>query len=188
MITQQSPNAAELVDRDTALRVRLYELHEREEVIWRQKSRALWLNEGDRNTRFFHLFTIIRQGRNRIIAIKNDDGALLSSPDEISKAFIDRLSSTFAAEAVYFPRGLEGLVSQSISSLEAEEMGTIPSVEEIKEVVFGMNPWKAPDPDGFPGLFYRHYWDTIADDVLETVRDFFIYDHSLQPLIRLILC
>lgn len=34
-------------------KVELKELAKAEEISWRQKSRCLWLQEGDRNTRYF---------------------------------------------------------------------------------------------------------------------------------------
>lgn len=44
----------------------------RVELLWRQKSRETWLKEGDKNSIFFHLSTIIRRKRNSIDAIKDD--------------------------------------------------------------------------------------------------------------------
>lgn len=38
-----------------SLNEKLVELYAREEVMWRQRAKQLWLNEGDKNTRFFHV-------------------------------------------------------------------------------------------------------------------------------------
>ena len=45
---------------EASLQAELREWLMRSEVLWRQKSRELWLNDGDKSTKFFHFSTIIR--------------------------------------------------------------------------------------------------------------------------------
>ena len=59
---------------ENELQVELSEWLARIEVLPKQKSWELWLKEGDRNTKFFHLSTIIRRRLNHINAIKSEDG------------------------------------------------------------------------------------------------------------------
>lgn len=45
-----------------------------EEAYWRAKSRTQWLQEGDKNTKFFHAQTIKRRRFNQIRGIENSHG------------------------------------------------------------------------------------------------------------------
>ena len=56
-----------------ALSLELNDWLEREEIKWKQKSKELWLKEGDKNSMFFHLSTMIRRRRNFITEIKLPD-------------------------------------------------------------------------------------------------------------------
>jgi hypothetical protein len=47
-------------------------LLEQEEIYWLQRSRANWLQQGDRNTSFFHNFASARRKKNFIKKLKND--------------------------------------------------------------------------------------------------------------------
>ena len=60
---------------EDALQSKLSKWLLRSETLWSQKSRELWLKLGDRNTKFFHLSTIIRRKRNNIDAIKDEQGS-----------------------------------------------------------------------------------------------------------------
>ncbi|CAM8982788.1 unnamed protein product [Rhodiola kirilowii] len=61
-------------DQEARLSGELDEWMEREELYWRQRSRAEWLKYGDRNTSFFHAKATRRRRRNFIDRLKDQRG------------------------------------------------------------------------------------------------------------------
>lgn len=52
-------------------------------------------------------------------------------------------------------------------------MLTIPSEEEIKSVLFKLNPNKALGPDGLTSSFFKARWETLGPEVISAVKNFF---------------
>ncbi|KAL9674402.1 hypothetical protein QQ045_030674 [Rhodiola kirilowii] len=65
------PRTEETSKLEAGLIVELDEWLEREELWWRQRSRADWLRQGDQNTSFFRQKASQRRRRNQLDRIKN---------------------------------------------------------------------------------------------------------------------
>lgn len=52
-------------------------------------------------------------------------------------------------------------------------MSNLPSLEEVKCVVFSMNMDGAPSLDGFGDFFFQKYWEIVSGDVTNVVLQFF---------------
>lgn len=52
---------------------KLKEAYRDEEAYWKQKSRNLWLKDGDLNTKFFHATTKQQRAVNRLVGMHNKD-------------------------------------------------------------------------------------------------------------------
>jgi hypothetical protein len=58
-----------------------------EEIHWRQKSRALWLKEGDSNTWFFHKVANFHR-RNNCVETLCIEGVMSHDPNEVKEHIV----------------------------------------------------------------------------------------------------
>ena len=66
-----------------------------EEELWALKSRVNWLIQGDRNTAFYHVSTLVRRKRNKISSIKDRMGEWLHDENEVKEFIREGFSSIY---------------------------------------------------------------------------------------------
>ncbi|XP_074266328.1 uncharacterized protein LOC141588804 [Silene latifolia] len=71
------------VTRRRKLVAELANLRKQEEQYWRQRSRALWLKDGDKNTKFFHIRASERKQKNFIACLVDDNGVTRHGEEEV---------------------------------------------------------------------------------------------------------
>ncbi|CAL9019993.1 unnamed protein product, partial [Prunus brigantina] len=151
----------------------LNEAWAREETYWHQRSRVKWLNEGDRNTTYFHHSTIARRRQNRILRIQGNNGQWYSGQNATRRVIEEHFKDLFASECVEDDLDIlscvDPVVTEDINTALLQEI----SSHEIKDAAMQMGSLKAPGPDGYHGIFYQQYWDIIHREVQGIVKDFF---------------
>lgn len=67
----------------------------KEEVFWHQKSREMWLSEGDKNTKFLHNSTRQRRLVNRITKIRTSEGSITKDHNHIASEVVKYYEGIF---------------------------------------------------------------------------------------------
>lgn len=148
---------------------RIVELNHREEIMWKQCSRIMWLAEGDKNTRFFHLRASQRRRKNKITKLRKPDGEFTENEVKMGA-----LASAFYKD-LYTSEGTEDMervlstVPTKVTTAMNEQLLMAFEKEEIKRALFQMFPAKAPGPDGLPAHFFQRNWELCGDEISEIV-------------------
>uniref|UniRef100_A0ACD5YE76 Uncharacterized protein n=1 Tax=Avena sativa TaxID=4498 RepID=A0ACD5YE76_AVESA len=154
------------------LKKKLLGLASLERTLARQRSRILWLREGDACTRFFHTHASHRRRKNFISHLLVDNVRI---SDHVEKAeVVDSFFENLLGVAGDRPFSLD-VDFLGVQSMDLQHIDEAFSEEEVLAAIRGMPLDKCPGPDGFSARFFVSCWSIIKDDVMDAF-------HSLSGL------
>ncbi|PKI49687.1 hypothetical protein CRG98_029932 [Punica granatum] len=148
----------------------LDEVLAKEELLWFQKSRSEWVQQGDRNTRYFHSKAIIKRKVLRTEGLQMEDKTWCFDDDVLRKMVLDHFQQ-FYKKPVSHARPRLGFSFLHVESHHTDSLGREISVEEVHQAISEMYPFKAPGSDGFHAYFYQSNWELVERQVTELVRE-----------------
>lgn len=168
---------------------KLLEVYAQQEIFWHQRSKQLWLREGDQNSRYFHASMKNRRTFNQIRSLKNENGQEVQWSSGLEDVITSYFSKLFTASATHWTE-----IIQCIDNKVTEPQNTMllspVEAKEVKEALFHMHPDKSPGPDGITPGFYQKFWKVVGQDVVAVVQRFFengrVDDQLIQTNIALI--
>jgi hypothetical protein len=161
-------------------REELNKVMELDEICWRQKSQAVWLKEGDRNTKFFHRLANSHRRNNFIGALDIDEHTTVES-EEITAEIVQYYQNLYSETTQWRPK-LDGLLFNSLTSVDAIDVIRLFDEEEVQAAVTAMPGDKAPGPDGFTLAFYQKCWSVLKADVMRVFHHFHAYGSFVKSL------
>lgn len=143
--------------------------HKALDLYWKQRYRFKMCKLGDGNTNFLHASASARLQKNQIKVLHKNGVTIYShgGKEKILFEFYNSLlGATVPTSWAFNLRDLYPL------PLNLANMDTMLSEEEIKSALVNMRSSSSPGPDGFGPAFYKTFWDTTKQDVLQLCQSF----------------
>ena len=171
LIMEDTEVSQDLLQKEENLQKDLQRACRVEEECWRQKSRSMWLQAGDKNTSYYHKqdeahkhFKTVNEIHYQGTLVKDFEGI-----KRVAHSFKDLFSAPKEnpIDVNSYPLDLIPKLVHDADNL----LLTAPiSIEELKKTLDGMEADKAPGPDGLTARFFSTCWPIIKVDLLRMVR------------------
>nr|XP_016512912.1 PREDICTED: uncharacterized protein LOC107829953 [Nicotiana tabacum] len=121
-----------------------------EEQYWKQKAGMIWFAEGDRNTSFFHNYVNGKRKKLQLKRIKSSSGVWIEDQEQLATTADHNL-----------------------------ELSRLPTIEEVRAVIFELSGESASDPDGFTGLLESILPSLVSPNQSRFVKGRSIFENIL---------
>ncbi|XP_074289139.1 uncharacterized protein LOC141614280 [Silene latifolia] len=148
-----------------------------------QKSKAIWVDKGDDNTKYFHSVIKGRQLRNKVIKIEDTQGVQCDDPQQIQEAFLSFYTNLLGtSEKVLNISHRVVKMGKVCSAGHKQLLLSLVTNEEIKKAMFSIPSHKVAGPYGYSSAFFKDAWDVVGDSICLAIKDFFQTDKLLKQL------
>lgn len=161
-----------LLQKEVELQKDIHKASRDEEEFWRQKSRNIWLQAGDKNTSYFHKqaearkhFKTVNEIHYQNIVVKYFEGI-----KRATHSFFKDLYSALKYPPIDSQAYPIDLIPHCVQDSDNTMLTAPISMNEIKKALDCMEPHKASGLDGFTARFYLTCWPTIKKYLLRMVR------------------
>jgi len=137
-----------------------------DDAYWRQRAKAHWYKDGDRNTKFFHASATARRKVNRISSLDDDVGNKIISEQGLQEVARSYFVNIFQQQASDFSSVID-VINPSISANDNDLLTAPFNKVEFRDAIFSMHPDKCSGPDGYSLGFYQHFWTLCNDDIFK---------------------
>ncbi len=139
------------------------------------RAKYKWKTEGERSTAYFFNLEKTRQNRNTIKKIKNNNGKIVFSDEEILKAGTDFYTILFKTRNIpqheideYLKQvELENKLNEGQKKMCDEEI----TESEFYTVIKNLKTEKSPGCDGLTPEFYKHFWPVIKNLYMKMIKE-----------------
>lgn len=140
--------------------------------MWHQRSRNMWITDGDRNTNFFHQKAFNCKQQNVIHGLSDLGGDWQDDDQVVEGIILDYFTSSFSSNDTTDMAVLLNVVQLVVTEAINDYLTCEFSLDEVHRALKQMLPKKSPGLDGMSPLFYQHFWSLTSECITRTVLDF----------------
>ena len=128
------------------------------------RSRAQWIEEGEKNTKYFMQLEKSRQDGNVIQQLLKENKRLTSNSEILGGigAFYKNLYTTRSLDTLKVNAYLNDINNiDTLSDTQRQFCDGMPTLKEIQDTVLTLKKGKTPGSDGLPIEFYLKFWKSL---------------------------
>ncbi|WCJ31254.1 hypothetical protein M5689_012760 [Euphorbia peplus] len=119
---------------------------------------------GAKNSKFFHQMASSKHLQNLICRLQRPYGSWAETHDDLTGTISDYFEQLFDAEPRSKEINLEFMHRRVTTEINVKLTRPF-TLDEFKEAIFSMDPYKAPSPDGLNPTYFQKFWATIGPDI-----------------------